>query len=188
MVWIAVSHSTYTTLTPGSVVEIKHAWQCALYLLLLGLLRRPQQCLSRLRLALAQVTATQVSAVKVLSSPLRTDHRKSRGQRLCAILKTLRIQRSLRWPYLWLHCWWLCRRLGSGTLAPHLDGALGVHPSERGSGSVRKSATNRPVKSSQVKSSQVKLHRLPSSTAGFRSTFDRLPYGCLLFMYRLDLT
>ena len=32
------------------------------------------------------------------------------------------------------------------------------------------------------------LHRLPSSTAGFRSTFDRLPYGCLLFMYRLDLT
>ena len=36
------------------------------------------------------------------------------------------------------------------------------------------------VKSSQVKSSQV--------TAGLRSTFDRLPYGCLLFMYRLDLT
>jgi len=36
-------------------------------------------------------------------------------------------------------------------------------------------------KSSQVKSSQVK------STAGFQSTFDRLPYGCLLFMYRLDL-
>lgn len=129
MVWIAVSHSTYTTLTPGSVVEIKHAWPCALYLLLLGLLRRPQQCLSRLRLALAQVTATQVSAVKVLSSPLRTDHRKSRGQRLRAVLKTLRIQRSLRWPYLWLHCWWLCRRLGSGTLAPHLEGALGVHPS-----------------------------------------------------------
>ena len=32
------------------------------------------------------------------------------------------------------------------------------------------------------------LHRLPSSTAGFRSTFDRLPYGCLLFLYRLDLT
>jgi hypothetical protein len=32
------------------------------------------------------------------------------------------------------------------------------------------------------------LHRLPSSTAGFRSTFDRLPYGCLLFTYRLDLT
>ena len=29
----------------------------------------------------------------------------------------------------------------------------------------------------------------PSTTAGFRSTFDRLPYGCLLFMlYRLDLT
>jgi len=27
-----------------------------------------------------------------------------------------------------------------------------------------------------------------SSTAGFRSTFDRLPYGCLLFMFRLDLT
>ena len=26
------------------------------------------------------------------------------------------------------------------------------------------------------------------STAGLRSTFDRLPYGCLLFMYRLDLT
>jgi hypothetical protein len=25
-------------------------------------------------------------------------------------------------------------------------------------------------------------------SAGFRSTFDRLPYGCLLFMYRLDLT
>ena len=42
-------------------------------------------------------------------------------------------------------------------------------------------------KSSQVKSSR-HLHRLPSSTAGFRSTFDRLPYGCLLFMYRLDLT
>ena len=145
MVWIAVSHSTYTTLTPGSAVEIKHAWPCALYLLLLGLLRRPQQCLPRLRLALAQVTATQVSAVKVLSSPLRTDHRKSRGQRLRAILKTLRIQRSLRWPYLWLHCWWLCRRLGSGTLAPHLDGGLGVHPSERGSG-LRNRATNRPRK------------------------------------------
>ena len=32
------------------------------------------------------------------------------------------------------------------------------------------------------------LHRLPSSTAGFRSTFDRLPYGCLLFLFRLDLT
>jgi len=32
------------------------------------------------------------------------------------------------------------------------------------------------------------LRPLPSSTAGFRSTFDRLPYGCLLFMYRLDLT
>ncbi len=38
------------------------------------------------------------------------------------------------------------------------------------------------------------LHRLPSSPAGFRSTFDRLPFGCLLFMsiyvqlYRLDLT
>ena len=32
------------------------------------------------------------------------------------------------------------------------------------------------------------LHRLPSTTAGFRSTFERLPYGCLLFMYRLDLT
>ena len=29
---------------------------------------------------------------------------------------------------------------------------------------------------------------LPSTTAGRRSTFDRLPYGCLLFMYRLDLT
>ena len=145
MVWIAVSHSTYTTLTPGSAVEIKHAWPCALYLLLLGLLRRPQQCLPRLRLALAQVTATQVSAVKVLSSPLRTDHRKSRGQRLRAILKTLRIQRSLRWPYLWLHCWWL-RRLGSGTLAPHLDGALGVHPSERGSQEAEKSPTNRPRK------------------------------------------
>ena len=27
-----------------------------------------------------------------------------------------------------------------------------------------------------------------TSPAGFRSTFDRLPYGCLLFMYRLDLT
>ena len=37
---------------------------------------------------------------------------------------------------------------------------------------------------SQVKSSQV--HRLPSSPAGFRSTFDRLPYGCLLFLCRLD--
>ena len=36
-------------------------------------------------------------------------------------------------------------------------------------------------KSSQVKSSQVK------STAGFQSTFDRLPYGFLLFMNRLDL-
>ncbi len=32
------------------------------------------------------------------------------------------------------------------------------------------------------------LRLLPSSPAGFRSTFDRLPYGCLLFMYRLDLT
>jgi hypothetical protein len=32
------------------------------------------------------------------------------------------------------------------------------------------------------------LRPLPSSPAGFRSTFDRLPYGCLLFMYRLDLT
>ena len=45
---------------------------------------------------------------------------------------------------------------------------------------------------SQVKSSQVKepirhLRPLPSTTAGLRSTFDRLPYGCLLFMYRLDL-
>ena len=40
--------------------------------------------------------------------------------------------------------------------------------------------THQQVKSSQVKSSQV--------TAGLRSTFDRLPYGCLLFMYRLDLT
>ena len=28
---------------------------------------------------------------------------------------------------------------------------------------------------------------LPCSAAGFRSTFDRLPYGCLLFLYRLDL-
>lgn len=129
---VAVSHPhLHDTFTWGSAVEIKHAWPCALYLLLLGLLRRPQQCLPRLRLALAQGTATQVSAVKVLSSPLRTDHRKSRGQRLRAILKTLRIQRSLRWPYLWLHCWWLSCCLGSGTLAPHLDGALGVHPSER---------------------------------------------------------
>ena len=25
------------------------------------------------------------------------------------------------------------------------------------------------------------------STTGLRGTFDRLPYGCLLFMYRLDL-
>ena len=33
------------------------------------------------------------------------------------------------------------------------------------------------------------LRPLPSTTAGLRSTcFDRLPYGCLLFMYRLDLT
>ena len=32
------------------------------------------------------------------------------------------------------------------------------------------------------------LRPLPSSPAGYRSTFDRLPYGCLLFMYRLDLT
>ena len=32
------------------------------------------------------------------------------------------------------------------------------------------------------------LRLLPSSPAGFRSTFDRLPYGCLLFMYRLDYT
>ena len=32
------------------------------------------------------------------------------------------------------------------------------------------------------------LRLLPSSPAGYRSTFDRLPYGCLLFMYRLDLT
>ena len=30
------------------------------------------------------------------------------------------------------------------------------------------------------------LRPLPSTTAGLRSTFDRLPYGCLLFMYRLD--
>ena len=44
------------------------------------------------------------------------------------------------------------------------------------------------VKSSQVKKSLRHLHRLPSSPAGFRSTFDRLPYGCLLFLYRLDLT
>ena len=29
------------------------------------------------------------------------------------------------------------------------------------------------------------LRPLPSTTAGLRSTFDRLPYGCLLFMYRL---
>ena len=42
---------------------------------------------------------------------------------------------------------------------------------------------------SQVKSSQLRhLRPLPSTTAGLRSTFDRLPYGCLLFMYRLDLT
>ena len=33
------------------------------------------------------------------------------------------------------------------------------------------------------------LRPLPSTTAGLRSTLDRLPYGCLLFiMYRLDLT
>ena len=32
------------------------------------------------------------------------------------------------------------------------------------------------------------LRPLPSTTAGLRSTFDRLPFGCLLFMYRLDLT
>ena len=32
------------------------------------------------------------------------------------------------------------------------------------------------------------LRPLPSTTAGLRSTFDRLPYGCLLFMHRLDLT
>ena len=33
------------------------------------------------------------------------------------------------------------------------------------------------------------LRPLPSTTAGLRSTFDRLPYGCLLFMYRcIDLT
>ena len=30
--------------------------------------------------------------------------------------------------------------------------------------------------------------RPPLLRAGFRSTFDRLPYGCLLFLYRLDLT
>ena len=40
----------------------------------------------------------------------------------------------------------------------------------------------------EVKSSQVKSIPLPTTTAGLRSTFDRLPYGCLLFMYRLDLT
>ena len=40
----------------------------------------------------------------------------------------------------------------------------------------------------QVKSSQVKsIPRLPSTTAGFRSTFDSLPFDCLLFMFRLDL-
>ena len=44
------------------------------------------------------------------------------------------------------------------------------------------------VHTSQIKSSQVKLRPLPSTTAGLRSTFDRLPYGCLLFMFRLDLT
>ena len=40
------------------------------------------------------------------------------------------------------------------------------------------------------KSSPSYLRPLPSTTAGFRSTFDRLPYrvSCLLFMYRLDLT
>ena len=32
------------------------------------------------------------------------------------------------------------------------------------------------------------LRPLPSTTAGLRSTFDRLPYGCLLFMYRLPTT
>ena len=30
-----------------------------------------------------------------------------------------------------------------------------------------------------------RIHRLPSTTAGFWSTFDRLPYGCLLFMFRV---
>ena len=39
--------------------------------------------------------------------------------------------------------------------------------------------SRRQVKS---KSSQSQI------TAGLRSTFDRLPYGCLLFMYRRDLT
>ena len=42
---------------------------------------------------------------------------------------------------------------------------------------------------SQTKSIPLRhLRPLPSSPAGFRSTFDTLTYGCLLFMYRLDLT
>ena len=43
----------------------------------------------------------------------------------------------------------------------------------------------RSIQSTDVEASQVKSY--PSTTAGLRSTFDRLPYGCLLFMYRLDL-
>ena len=35
--------------------------------------------------------------------------------------------------------------------------------------------------------SQVKIKSSPPTPfPGLRSTFDRLPYGCLLFMYRLD--
>ena len=43
----------------------------------------------------------------------------------------------------------------------------------------------RSIQSTDVEASQVKS--FPTITAGLRSTFDRLPYGCLLFMYRLDL-
>ena len=70
------------------------------------------------------------------------------------------------------------------------------HPHERASRTEKRVARVNggasQVKSSQVKSSQVKSRHLrlrphPSTTAGLRSTFNRLPYGCLLFMYRLDL-
>ena len=67
-------------------------------------------------------------------------------------------------------------------MGAHLVGPrdhVGARRTSAKSGARDETVYREVVKSSQVKSSQVKLYQHP---AGFRRTFDRLPYGCLLFM------
>ena len=70
-------------------------------------------------------------------------------------------------------------------------GACVFASSDRGAGSARLDLQFLQKARAQVMSSQVKSTTSKSSqVCGLRSTFDRLLYGCLLFMYmyRLELT